>query len=64
MNGPYLDLAPHYQRNVVWTRKAMCLLIDSMWRGYYIPPVGILTIGREAVPDQISGHFQSRDCGR
>lgn len=39
MNGPYLDLAPHYQRGVVWTRKAMRLLIDSMWKGYYIPPV-------------------------
>lgn len=39
MNGPYLDLAPHYQRGVVWPRKAMRLLIDSMWKGYYIPPV-------------------------
>lgn len=42
MNGPYLDLAPHYQRGVVWTRKAMRLLIDSMWKGYYIPPVWLL----------------------
>lgn len=39
MNGPYLDLAPHYQRGVVWNQKAMRLLIDSMWKGYYIPPV-------------------------
>lgn len=39
MNGPYLDLAPHYQRDVVWSRKAMRLLIDSMRNGYYIPPV-------------------------
>jgi uncharacterized protein with ParB-like and HNH nuclease domain len=41
MNGPYLDLAPHYQRDVVWSRKAMSLLIDSMLKGYYIPPVGV-----------------------
>ena len=41
MNGdpPYLDLNPHYQRNVVWTRKAKQLLIDSMFEGFYIPPV-------------------------
>lgn len=39
MNGPYLDLSPHYQRDVVWTRGAMRLLIDSIWTGYYIPPV-------------------------
>lgn len=40
MNGQYLDLEPHYQRGVVWSRRAMRLLIDSMWKGYYIPPVG------------------------
>lgn len=39
MNGPYLDLAPHYQRDVVWTSRAMAHLIDSLWKGYYIPPV-------------------------
>lgn len=42
MNGPYLDLAPHYQRDVVWTSRAMTHLIDSLWKGYYIPPVNSL----------------------
>lgn len=42
MNGPYLDLAPHYQRDVVWTSRAMAHLIDSLWKGYYIPPVNSL----------------------
>ena len=37
---PYLDLNPHYQRNVVWTRKAKQMLIDSMFEGFFIPPVG------------------------
>lgn len=36
---PYLDLNPHYQRNVVWTRKAKQMLIDSMFEGFFIPPV-------------------------
>lgn len=36
---PYLDLNPHYQRNVVWTRKAKQMLIDSMFEGFFVPPV-------------------------
>jgi len=36
---PYLDLNPHYQRNVVWTRKAKIMLIDSMFGGFFVPPV-------------------------
>ena len=38
---PYLDLNPHYQRNVVWTRKAKQMLIDSMFKGFLIPPVRV-----------------------
>lgn len=52
---PYLDLNPHYQRNVVWTRKAKIMLIDSMFGGFFVPPVwprglsptmGMLTLDR------------------
>ena len=41
---PYLDLNPHYQRNVVWTRKAKQMLIDSMFEGFFIPPVRLTTV--------------------
>ncbi|MCJ1260431.1 hypothetical protein MMC22_000292 [Lobaria immixta] len=59
MNGPYLDLAPHYQRGVVWTRKAMGLLIDSMWKGYYIPPV---IFNLEIVEDEKGVMRYKRTC--
>ena len=39
MNSEYLDLDPHYQRGIVWARPAMSHLIDSMFKGYYVPPV-------------------------
>ena len=39
MNSKYLDLNPHYQRDIVWSRSAMSHLIDSMLKGYYVPPV-------------------------
>lgn len=35
----YMDLSPHYQRNVVWRRPNMIKLIDSLWKRYYVPPV-------------------------
>lgn len=38
---PFLDLNPHYQRNVVWPRKAKKMLIDSMFEGFFVPPVGL-----------------------
>lgn len=39
MNGGYLDLEPHYQRGVIWNKDAMSRFIESMIRGYYVPPV-------------------------
>jgi len=44
---PYLDLNPHYQRNVVWTRKAKIMLIDSMFGGFFVPPVWSPRLSRE-----------------
>ena len=39
LQSEYMDLNPHYQRNVVWRRRNMIKLIDSLWKRYYIPPV-------------------------
>jgi len=34
-----IDLNPEYQRDIVWNPKKQSMLIDSMYRGIYIPPV-------------------------
>ncbi|KAI9701288.1 MAG: hypothetical protein M1836_001958 [Candelina mexicana] len=39
INGPYLDLDPDYQRDVVWADTRMSALIDSLIENYYVPPV-------------------------
>ncbi|SLM40519.1 Domain of unknown function DUF262 [Lasallia pustulata] len=39
LKGPYLDLAPQYQRDVVWPIARMSKLIDSLMENFYIPPV-------------------------
>ena len=39
LQSNFMDLNPHYQRNVVWRRRNMIKLIDSLWKRYYIPPV-------------------------
>ena len=39
MNSTLLDLNPHYQCGVVWPKAAMSFLVDSIWKGFYIPPI-------------------------
>lgn len=39
IESEYMDLSPHYQRNVVWRKPNMMKLIDSLWKRYYVPPV-------------------------
>ena len=39
LQSKFMDLNPHYQRNVVWRRRNMIKLIDSLWKRFYIPPV-------------------------
>ena len=39
IESEYMDLCPHYQRNVVWRKPNMIKLIDSLWKRYYVPPV-------------------------
>lgn len=34
-----IDLNPEYQRDIVWNHRKQSMLIDSMYRGFYIPPV-------------------------
>ena len=62
---PYLDLNPHYQRNVVWTRKAKQMLIDSMFGGFFVPPVRFEKIRSIWVTLTETGDFQCYpSCGR
>jgi hypothetical protein len=39
MKGPYLNIDPEYQREVVWSETRMTALIDSVIEDYYIPPI-------------------------
>jgi Protein of unknown function DUF262 len=39
LDGPYLELSPEYQREVVWPDKKMSGLINSILENFYIPPV-------------------------
>ncbi|KAK5186620.1 hypothetical protein LTR16_009644, partial [Cryomyces antarcticus] len=39
IDGPYLDLTPQYQRDVVWKQNKMVGLIDSLMENFYIPPI-------------------------
>lgn len=39
IEGEYINLSPHYQRNVVWNPQLREDLIRSILNGYYIPPV-------------------------
>ncbi|TKA52202.1 hypothetical protein B0A49_12075 [Cryomyces minteri] len=39
IDGPYLGLAPQYQRDVVWKQNKMVGLIDSLMENFYIPPI-------------------------
>ncbi|OCK78145.1 hypothetical protein K432DRAFT_332601 [Lepidopterella palustris CBS 459.81] len=39
LNGPWLELNPEYQREVVWSADRMTGLIDSLMEDYYIPPI-------------------------
>ncbi|KAF2762515.1 hypothetical protein EJ05DRAFT_4443 [Pseudovirgaria hyperparasitica] len=50
LNTTCLDLNPDYQRDVVWTRKRMSSLIDSLIENYYVPPIIFNTI-REDGPN-------------
>lgn len=34
-----IDLNPKYQRNVVWDNAKQSALINSIWLGYYVPPI-------------------------
>jgi uncharacterized protein with ParB-like and HNH nuclease domain len=34
-----LNLNPEYQREIVWTKEKMMLLIESIIHGYYYPPI-------------------------
>lgn len=56
---PYLDLNPHYQRDVVWTRNAKQMLIDSMFHGFFIPPV-IFNV--QKVVDETGASRYKRTC--
>lgn len=40
-----LDLRPNFQRGEVWTTKKKKLLIDSILREWYIPPIHTVSIG-------------------
>lgn len=40
-----LDLRPNFQRGEVWTTKKKKLLIDSILRQWYIPPIHTVSIG-------------------
>jgi len=39
LNGPYLDINPDYQRDVVWSENQMSGLINSLLENYYVPPI-------------------------
>lgn len=36
---PSIDLDPLFQRDFVWQKPAVMLLIDSLFRNFFIPPV-------------------------
>ncbi|MEG5298255.1 DUF262 domain-containing protein [Enterobacter roggenkampii] len=40
-----LDLRPNFQRGEVWTAKKKKLLIDSILREWYVPPIHTVSIG-------------------
>jgi len=40
-----LDLRPDFQRGEVWTTKKKKLLIDSILREWYIPPIHTVSVG-------------------
>lgn len=52
VEGPYLDLNPEYQRDVVWQPERMTGLINSLMENFYIPPV-IFNIHEIEVEDGI-----------
>lgn len=52
VEGPYLDLNPEYQRDVVWQPERMTGLINSLMENFYIPPV-IFNIHEIQVEDGI-----------
>jgi len=39
LSGPYLDINPGYQRDIVWSGQQMSGLINSLLENYYVPPV-------------------------
>jgi len=39
LNGPYLDINPDYQRDIVWSGQQMSGLINSLLENYYVPPI-------------------------
>ncbi|KAJ7904596.1 hypothetical protein B0H14DRAFT_2327946, partial [Mycena olivaceomarginata] len=49
-----IDLNPPYQRDVVWPVQKQALLIDSLFRNFYIPPVVFaVTQDEEGVPIRV-----------
>ncbi|POG78359.1 hypothetical protein GLOIN_2v1435521, partial [Rhizophagus irregularis DAOM 181602=DAOM 197198] len=39
MEKGLIDINPEFQRDVVWNSTKQCLLIDSIFKNYYIPPI-------------------------
>ncbi|KAJ7180176.1 hypothetical protein C8R43DRAFT_1117504 [Mycena crocata] len=49
-----IDLNPPYQRDIVWTAAKQAMLIDSLFRGFYIPPVVFaVTKDEDGVPTRV-----------
>lgn len=64
-----LDLQPEFQRGSVWSRPKQRLLIDSILRNWYVPPVHVVRTANDAqevldgqqrlraISDFVNGHF-------
>ncbi|KAJ7498833.1 hypothetical protein FB451DRAFT_11880 [Mycena latifolia] len=49
-----IDLNPPYQRDIVWPAQKQALLIDSLFRNFWIPPVVFaVTMDEDGVPTRV-----------
>lgn len=53
-NGIY-DLQPDFQRDIVWNREKQQKLIDSILRGWHIPPIHLVRIEGKEVYEVLDG---------
>jgi hypothetical protein len=55
-----LDLQPEFQRGEVWRYPKQQLLIDSVLRGWYVPPIHVIEHDRDRLQEVLDGHQRLR----